>query len=72
MQPLKPYPRTGNPQMTSAMPGAFGWNQAIKSMVDAEQLFHCNPAEASSYRAIGFGTGLSSQHDGIVQGTYAS
>lgn len=70
MQPLKPQPRTGAPQMKSATAGAFGWNQAVKSQTDAEQLFHCSPADAPSYRAIGFGAALSSQHDGIVQGAY--
>jgi hypothetical protein len=60
MPALKPPARSGNPQMTSATPGAFGWNQAVKSQVDAEQLFHCSPTDASSYRAIGFGTTLSS------------
>ncbi len=71
IQPVKPLPRSGNPQMMSAIPGAFGWNQAVKSQVDADQFFHCNPTDAASYRAIGFGTTLTSQHDGIVQGSYA-
>lgn len=59
----------GQSQMLSNTRGAFGWNQAIKSEVDAARVFTVNEAKAKELRSNGFGTVLSFQMDGISRGT---
>ena len=56
-------------QLTSNQKGAFGWNQAIRADVSAASIFNADPAKASAYREIGFGTVLTHQKDGIARGT---
>ncbi len=56
-------------QLTSNQKGAFGWNQAIHSDVEAARLFNADEAKAKSLRDIGFGTVLTHQKDGIARGT---
>ncbi|MFT4204711.1 MAG: amidohydrolase family protein [Chitinophagaceae bacterium] len=56
-------------QIESNEKGAFGWNQAIRSDVDAAQLFITDDASASKLRNAGFGSVLSHQKDGIARGT---
>lgn len=56
-------------QLTSNVKGAYGWNQALKSEVDAFKLFSSDEAKAKSLRDIGFGTVATHQRDGIVRGT---
>ena len=51
--------------------GAFGWNQAIKSEVEAQKLFLHNQQKADELRKLGFGAVLTSQKDGIVRGSGA-
>ncbi len=51
--------------------GAFGWNQAIKSEVEAQKLFIHNQQKADELRKLGFGCVLTSQKDGIVRGSGA-
>ena len=51
--------------------GAFGWNQAIKSEVEAQKLFIHNQQKADELRKLGFGAVLTSQKDGIVRGSGA-
>lgn len=68
--PKPPMPRPPTQLMRNTL-GAYDYNQAIKAQNDAEDIFHANPVEASAYRALGFGATLTSQHDGIVQGSYA-
>src|SRR5688572_5114823 len=58
-------------QLTSNIKGVFGWNQAIKSDVDAAKLFNTDDAKAKPLRDIGFGTVLTHQKDGIARGTGA-
>lgn len=57
------------PQLTSNQKGAFGWNQAIHSDVEAAKLFAADEAKAKTLRDIGFGTVLTHQKDGIARGT---
>lgn len=57
------------PQLTSNRKGAFGWNQAIRSDVQAADLFSVDDAKAKPLRMLGFGTVLTHQHDGIARGT---
>ncbi|MEN9951012.1 MAG: hypothetical protein RLY85_1764 [Bacteroidota bacterium] len=59
----------GAAQLTSNQKGAFGWNQAIKSDVNAASLFVTDDAKAKNLRDLGFGTVLSHQKDGIARGT---
>lgn len=61
--------RSSASQITSATKGAFGWNQAIKSEVNASELFDANDKEAKPLRDAGFGTVLTHQRDGIARGT---
>lgn len=59
------------PQMESNIKGAFGWNQAIRSDVEAHKLFNNNTKQADEYRKAGFAVVLTSQKDGIVRGSGA-
>lgn len=59
----------GAAQITSNQKGAYGWNQAIRTDVDAARIFGVDDARAKALRDIGFGTVLSHQKDGIARGT---
>lgn len=59
----------GQAQIESSVKGAYGWNQAIKSDVDAYKMFNVDEAKAKPLRDQGFGTVLSHVHDGIARGT---
>lgn len=56
-------------QMTSNAKGPYGWNQAIKSDVDAFKVFSVDENKAKTLREAGFGTVLSHVRDGIARGT---
>jgi imidazolonepropionase-like amidohydrolase len=59
----------GAAQLTSNQKGAFGWNQAIRSDVNAASLFVVDDSKAKSLRDVGFGAVLTHQKDGIARGT---
>jgi len=59
----------GAAQLTSTQKGAYGWNQSIKSDVNAAGIFSLDDAKAKSMREIGFGAVLTHQKDGIARGT---
>jgi imidazolonepropionase-like amidohydrolase len=59
----------GQSQLESNVKGAYGWNQAIKSDVDAYKVFNVDEAKAKPLRDQGFGTVLSHVRDGIARGT---
>jgi imidazolonepropionase-like amidohydrolase len=59
------------PQLETAVKGPYGWNQAIKSDVDAYKVFAVDDSKAKPLREIGFGTVLSHVKDGIARGTGA-
>jgi imidazolonepropionase-like amidohydrolase len=61
----------GAPQMESNIKGAYGWNQAIKSDMEAQKIFTNNDAKADELRKLGFGAVLTSSKDGIVRGSGA-
>ena len=61
----------GTSQLLSNTKGAYGWNQAIRSENNAAKSFMVNDAKAKDMRAIGFGTVLTHQMDGISRGTGA-
>lgn len=62
---------SSGPQFLSATKGAYNWNQAIKSEVNAVQLFGADENKAKTLREQGFGTVLTHQADGIARGTGA-
>jgi imidazolonepropionase-like amidohydrolase len=51
--------------------GAYGWNQAIKSELEAQKLFLHNQQKADDLRKQGFGAVVTAQKDGIVRGSGA-
>jgi imidazolonepropionase-like amidohydrolase len=57
------------PQFLSNTKGPFGWNQAIKSEVNAANVFNADDKVAGALREAGFGTVLTHQQDGIARGT---
>jgi len=61
----------GPAQLTSNQKGAYGWNQALKTEVDASRIFAADNARAKQLRDIGFGSVLTHQADGIARGTGA-
>ncbi len=56
-------------QLTTATKGAYGWNQAIKTDVDAFKMFNVDDVKAKPLREAGFGAVLSHVRDGISRGT---
>jgi len=59
----------GPAQLATAVKGPFGWNQALKSDVDAYKVFAVDDAKAKPLREAGFGTVLTHVKDGIARGT---
>ncbi len=57
------------PQFLSNTKGATGWNQAIKSEVNAASLFVTDDAKEQTLRELGFGIVLTHQAVGIARGT---
>jgi imidazolonepropionase-like amidohydrolase len=57
------------PQLNTNVKGPYGWNQALKSDVDAYRVFAVDDAKAKPLREVGFGTVLSHVRDGIARGT---
>ena len=58
-------------QFVSNQKGPFGWNQAIRTDVDAATQFAVDDAKAKTWRDLGFGTALIHHRDGIARGTGA-
>ncbi len=58
-------------QFSSNTKGAYGWNQAIRSEVNAADNFTVDDKSAKPLRDIGFGSVLTHQKDGIARGTGA-
>ncbi|WP_439504792.1 amidohydrolase family protein [Sediminibacterium sp.] len=58
-------------QLSSNQKGAYGWNQALKSDINAYKIFSVDDAKAKPMREAGFGAVLTHQKDGIVRGTGA-
>ena len=74
-QPQRATPAAGGffapQQFTTAIKGAYGWNQAIRSEVNAADIFTVDDKSAKSLRDLGFGSVLTHQKDGIARGTGA-
>ena len=58
-------------QFTTSTKGAYGWNQAIKSEVNAADIFAVDDKAAKTLRDLGFGSVMTHQKDGIARGTGA-
>jgi imidazolonepropionase-like amidohydrolase len=61
----------GREQFETEKKGAFGWNQAVKAEINAEEVFLVNDKSAKDLRKVGFGTVLSHHPDGLIRGTGA-
>lgn len=59
------------PQTESNTPGAFSWNQALRSETEAATVFKANERDAKALRSIGFGTVSTHHQDGISRGSAA-
>ncbi len=57
------------PQMENNIKGAFGWNQAIHSDMEADRIFIREPKSAEEMRKLGFGAVMSFKKDGIARGS---
>lgn len=69
MQQFKKEWGDGYPQFLSKKKGAYSWNQAIKSEFNANEFFAMDSSKSKGLRAIGFGSVLSHQKDGIARGS---
>lgn len=56
-------------QFLSNQKGPFGWNQAIKSDLEAAKNFSLDETKAKILRELGFGSVLTHEQDGIARGT---
>jgi imidazolonepropionase-like amidohydrolase len=56
-------------QLESTQKGPYGWNQALRSDVQAHTQFAADDAKAKALRELGFGAVLSHVRDGIARGT---
>ncbi len=64
----KPFPNE-NPQMVTALKGAYNWNQAIRSEYDAANYFSVDTKKADELKKLGFGAVQSIYRDGVARGT---
>jgi len=69
-QPGRGARRNGD-QWISSRPGAYAWNDALKTDFHAALAFQPDPKAAESYRKAGFAAVLTHRHDGISRGTSA-
>lgn len=58
-------------QLETNQKGPYGWNQALKSDVDAFRVFNVDDNRAKPLREAGFGSVLSHVRDGIARGSGA-
>jgi adenine deaminase len=59
-------------QLESTQKGPYGWNQALRSDVQAHTQFTADDSKAKSLRELGFGAVLTHVRDGIARGTAAA
>lgn len=60
------------PQMLSNRPGAYSWNEALRSEFSAADNFTVDERKADEWRKAGFGTINTHQMDGISRGSSAA
>jgi imidazolonepropionase-like amidohydrolase len=63
--------RSRGPQMLSKKPGAYAWNEALRTEFDAGEAFSHDEKDAAEWRKAGFGAILTHRPDGISRGTGA-
>ncbi len=68
-RPARGFSYNAPAQLTSNQKGPYGWNQAIRSDVEAAALFSADDVKAKPLREQGFGAVLTHQKDGIARGT---
>ncbi len=61
----------GRENFESERKGAYGWNDAIKSEINAVEVFTPNELVATELRKLGFANVLTHHHDGLMRGTGA-
>lgn len=71
-QPKSKHDWRAPEQFVSKKDGAYGWNEAIKSEINAAEIFKVTDKDAKDWRNVGFGTVLTHQHDGIARGSGAA
>jgi imidazolonepropionase-like amidohydrolase len=59
------------PQTESNKKGPYSWNEAIKSEINAAEVFSADRKKAESLRKAGFGTVIAHHQDGIARGSSA-
>lgn len=64
-------PGRQTPQLLSDKPGAYSWNEALKTEFNAGEYFKTDGKEAKELRNIGFGIAMTHRMDGISRGTAA-
>lgn len=70
--PAKSNPPAGfGPQMNNNFNTALNWNQAVTPEFNAYENFATDTSNNKMWRNAGFGTVLTSRHDGILRGTGA-
>ncbi len=67
----RPFNFFGQAQLESNTKGAYGWNQAIKSQVNAYEQFTKDDKSRKPLLEAGFGTVVTHVQDGIARGTGA-
>jgi len=70
-KPVGTQRKSSAPQLLSNKEGAYSWNEALKPEQDATALFTVDKKSATELRALGFGTSLTHQMDGMARGTSA-
>ena len=68
-QPPARFSFSAPSQLNSNQKGAYGWNQSIRTDVDAAKVFAVDENKAKGLRELGFGTVLTHVRDGIARGT---
>src|SRR5687767_2872610 len=67
--PAKKPETDGKSGYETSKKGAYGWNEAIKPEIRANELFKKDDRAAGELRKLGFGTVLTHQTDGIARGS---
>ncbi|CAA6819444.1 MAG: Secreted enzyme, contains two amidohydrolase related domains [uncultured Aureispira sp.] len=70
-KPVGTKRKSSAPQTLSNKEGAYSWNEGLKPEQDATALFTVDKKSATELRALGFGTALTHQMDGMSRGTSA-
>lgn len=70
-KPVRKKATSPLPQLLSSTPGAYSWNEALKPEQNGAALWQADQKQAKEWRALGFGTVLTHQWDGMARGSGA-